>query len=157
MNALKEFLEASTIHSLTHISTSKFKVAKLLWFLIVLSCFSFAISLIHSSFSDWSLSPVATTITTQPIEKFKFPEISICPPRSLTSALKYDLVEVAKKTLSQRQKTRMQEKAKEIFSQESDLSFASSVLNMVNRKNIDQVFEGFVTAGGEPRRGGICG
>ena len=144
MESLKEFLETSTIHGLAHISTAKSKIAKVVWFSIVVFCFFYAIRLIHSSFSDWSLSPVATTITTQPIEKFNFPEISICPPRSLANALKYDLMKVSNKTLNQGQKTRMQEQAKELFGKEADASFASSVLNMVNKENVDQIFEGFV-------------
>ena len=138
MHTLKEFLETSSIHGLAHISTARSKIAKCAWFVIVVACFCYAISLIHSSFSEWTTSPIATSITTHPIEKFKFPEVSICPPRTFASALKYDLMQVANLTLTEPQKKNLQEKAKELFNKGADPSFASSIVN------IEQVFEGFM-------------
>ena len=39
MDALKEFLESSTIHGLVHISTARSKTVRVVWLAIVVACF----------------------------------------------------------------------------------------------------------------------
>ena len=48
MDIFKEFLESSTIHGLVYISTSKNKVLRGVWTVIVLSAFTIAFNLIRS-------------------------------------------------------------------------------------------------------------
>ena len=115
MENLKEYLETSTIHGVFYISTSKSHVAKAGWFMIVILGFGCAGYLIQSSFSDWADSPVSTTITPHPVADLPFPDVTICPPKGLNSALKYDLMMTAKMTLSQEKKDVMLKQATTLF------------------------------------------
>ena len=89
MEGVGTFLESSTIHGLTYISTTK-KYARLFWFLVVTSGFVGATLLIKESFDSWSESPVKTTIETIPISELKFPKVTVCPPRDTMTDLNYN-------------------------------------------------------------------
>ena len=80
MDGIKEFLETSTIHGLTYISSSKSPLTKVFWIAVVIGGFLTAGFFIESSFDTWSSSPVATTIETLPIGRAKFPAVNVCPP-----------------------------------------------------------------------------
>ena len=88
MDILREFLESSTIHGLAYIILHIYgkgnfisffsnplclfvqtKSAKILWFLVV--CFGFIAAgiLINKSYKDWHENPIATLITTHPIDE----------------------------------------------------------------------------------------
>ena len=84
LEAVKEFLEGSTIHGLVHISTAKSKIARVAWLGIVVACFAMAVSMITSSYKEWQESPVSTTITTHPITELEFSTVTVCPPRGQT-------------------------------------------------------------------------
>ena len=73
MEGVRTFLESSTIHGLTYISTTK-KYARILLILIVVAGFIGASLIIKESFVSWSESPVKTTIDTVPISDIKFPK-----------------------------------------------------------------------------------
>ena len=75
MDILQQFLDSSTIHGVSYISSSKSLVARCLWSLTVIGGFVTAGLVIQSSFSDWSRSPVATSITTHAIKQVSFPEV----------------------------------------------------------------------------------
>ena len=100
MDILKEFLESTTIHGLYYISTCKSWFAKAGWMVVVALGFASSTFLIHSSFADWAASPVATTITPHSVADLPFPNVTICPPKGLNGALKYDLMRLAKKNIS---------------------------------------------------------
>ena len=89
-----EFLENSTIHGLSHISTSKSLTARLAWVAIVVACFATAIYMITGSYTEWQESPVSTTITTHPITELDFPTVTVCPPRGSNTALNHLLEKV---------------------------------------------------------------
>ena len=72
MDSFKEFLESSTIHGLTYISSAPSKLSKLFWLLVVFVGFSLAFYLINSSYVDWQTSPIATSITTHPIYLYTY-------------------------------------------------------------------------------------
>ena len=91
MEGVRTFLESSTIHGLTYISTTR-RWARLVWSLIVIAGFTSAGYLIHSSFQSWAESPIKTTIETLPISELTFPKITVCPPRNTYTSLNYDLV-----------------------------------------------------------------
>ena len=91
MEILREFLESSTIHGLTYISTSKSRAGKVFWALVVIGGFCSASYLINNSYVEWSASPVATTIHTVPIEELPFPKVTVCPPKGSNTALNPDL------------------------------------------------------------------
>ena len=99
MDAGKEFLETSTVHGLSYISTSKKYAIKLLWVVIIVGGFGTAGNMMAKSFVAWSKYPVATTIATEPISKTKFPIINVCPPENTFTTLNYDLVQADSTTL----------------------------------------------------------
>ena len=101
MDTIKEFLESSTIHGLVYIATSKRKLGKIIWLLIVLIAFTVALRLIYNSYQEWDEDPVSTSISTHPIARLRFPNVTICPPKGYNTALNYDLMEGAKINLTE--------------------------------------------------------
>ena len=55
MDGVRTFLESSSIHGLTHISTSR-KFAKVFWITIVFGGFTFAGYMINNSIKSWESS-----------------------------------------------------------------------------------------------------
>ena len=91
MNDLRSFLESSTIHGLTYISTTR-KYVRLFWIFVVFIGFSVASFLIYQSFQSWEESPVKTTIETLPVEEITLPKVTVCPPKNTYTNLNYDLL-----------------------------------------------------------------
>ena len=91
MEVLREFSENSTIHGIAYISRTR-RFIRLIWTLTVLTGFVTAGFLIKQSLHDWEINPIATTITTAPIEQVTYPQIYVCPPRNTFTNLNYDLV-----------------------------------------------------------------
>ena len=56
MTSIRNFLEASTIHGLNYISTTK-KLEKVFWIIVVIAGFTGAGVLIYTSFQTWADSP----------------------------------------------------------------------------------------------------
>ena len=144
MENLKEFLESTTIHGLSYIATCRSKIGKVGWLLAVTLCFGCAGYLIQSAFSDWADSPVSTTITPHPVAHLPFPDVTICPPKGLNSALKYDLMMTANMTLNVSQTDKLMQGAKKAFGRNAAKTFAENMQSLVNKENLEKVFEGFI-------------
>ena len=99
MEGVRVFLESSTIHGLTYISTTQ-KCVRLFWFLVVVTGFVGAGYLIRESFASWSESPIKTTIETLPISDIKFPKVTVCPPKNTFTDFNYDLMITEKRTMT---------------------------------------------------------
>ena len=84
-------MQVSSIHGFGHIVATR-RYSRLFWILVVIFGFSVASYLINLSFSDWSESPISTTIETLPISKLKFPKVLVCPPKNTRTNLNYDLI-----------------------------------------------------------------
>ena len=91
MDNIKEFLETSTIHGLSYISTGR-KYTRCLWIAVVLAGFTGASFLIYESFNSWAQNPTTTTVETLPINQIKFPKVTVCPPKNTFTDLNYDLL-----------------------------------------------------------------
>ena len=91
MEDVRTFLESSTIHGLSYLSSTR-KYARLFWLCVILCGFSGACFLIYKSFHSWAESPVRTTVETLPISELKFPKVTVCPPRNTYTDLNYDLM-----------------------------------------------------------------
>ena len=89
MECIKEFLDTSTIHGLSHISTSKSLVVKLAWACMVIASFTVAAILIHNAFTSWEKSPVITSSGTLHISNVKFPKVTVCPPKDTNTGLNH--------------------------------------------------------------------
>ena len=66
---VRDFLEASTIHGLVHISTGKNVFIRCIWGMIVVACFSAGIYMIESAVQSWVDNPVVTSVDTKAIEQ----------------------------------------------------------------------------------------
>ena len=119
MDDFKLFLESSTVHGLTYISTTR-RFTRLFWVFVVLGGFSCALYLIHESFQSWTESPVSTTIETLPIKKIKFPKVTVCPPKNTYTDLNYDLIMAENITFSGKKRLQL---FKSALSKIDDLSY----------------------------------
>jgi len=127
MEGFKLFLESSTIHGLTYISTMR-RLTRLFWILVVLGGFSCALYLIHESFNSWADSPITTTIETLPIRKITFPKVTVCPPKDTYTDLNYDLILANDITLSDETRLKL---LKNALSKIDDISYMDK-LNMLH-------------------------
>ena len=99
MEGVRTFLEASSIHGLTYISTSR-KFAKVFWIIIVVGGFTLAGYMINNSFKSWSERPIKTTLETRPISEITLPKVTVCPPKNTYTDLNYDLLLAENVTLT---------------------------------------------------------
>ena len=141
MGTLKEFLESSTIHGLTYISSGPSKLAKAFWLLVVLSGFSLAIYLINDSYVDWQASPIATSITTHSISELDFPTITVCPPEGSNTALNYDLMKARNITLSDTQRHALLNLTRKMLFDQTSSEFVALARALTNEGNIEKLFE----------------
>ena len=140
MEGVRTFLESSTIHGLTYISTTR-KYARLFWILIILSGFIGASFLIKESFDSWSESPVKTTIETLPISDIKFPKVTVCPPKNTFTDLNYDLILTKNLTLTEEMKDEMFKYACEIF--EEDILTVNNVTKLDEKDRFYNWYVGY--------------
>ena len=91
MEHVKEFLDNSTIHGLSFISSTR-RWSRWFWILIVIGGFSGAGYIIYTSFYNWGQSPITTTIETLPISELTLPNVTVCPPENSLLNMNYDIV-----------------------------------------------------------------
>ena len=139
MDALKEFLESSTIHGIGYISTAPSKASKTLWFVIVLTGFVTAFCLINNSYVSWEESPVLTSISTHPISQLKFPNITICPPEGSNTALNYDLMRSQNVTLSEQDRKELIDWMSKMLLELPSIEYVKKAKEMVNEGNIESI------------------
>ena len=125
---MKEFLENSTIHGLSYISTTK-RFSKLFWIVIVLSGFFGASILINSSFQEWKESPIKTIIETFSIEKIEFPVVTVCPTKNTFTILNYDLLMANQTTSMNKENTKLLTKT--TVEKMQELEFISATSNLL--------------------------
>ena len=94
MEGVREFLESSTIHGLTYISTTRGSL-KVIWIVIVISGFFTAGLFINNAFLDWEKSPIDTSIETFPISDAYFPNVVVCPPKEEFSLILRSIFPIA--------------------------------------------------------------
>ena len=99
----KVFLESSTIHGLAYIAGTE-KLIRLFWIFVVCVGFYGAGILIHQSFQSWAENPIVTSIETLPIEKVRFPKVTVCPPKNTYTNLNNDLTDAGKREISFQEK-----------------------------------------------------
>ena len=121
MDILREFLESRTT-----------SIRKRLVVMMTIGITSSAV-FVHSSFSVWSESPVATTITPYSAADLPFlPKDTIDLTKSIKKALKYDLMKLTKQGLSVNM-------ASQTFNSEGGQSLA----NLIGKRRIENTYRGF--------------
>ena len=136
MEGVKEFLESSTIHGLSYISTTR-KLIKLFWVLVVIGGFSVAGWLIFQSFETWDESPITTTVETYPIREITFPKVTVCPPINTHTDLNYDLIKTENKTIKQDIRDELTNYAVSLL---NDYLFEGVMNNMSRLQESDQYY-----------------
>ena len=116
-----------------------------MWFCVVCLGFIGAGILIGKSYHEWKQSPIATSITTHPIDDLDFPVVTVCPPKDSNTALYHDLVKAGNGTLSDKERKILKESANEIFRTSTHKMYALEMLATSNIKNLDQVYQGYHT------------
>ena len=100
-------------------------------------------TLIGNSYKEWQEHPIATSITTHPIDNLDFPIVTICPPKDSNTALYHDLVKVGNGSLSEKDKKTLKEAAYEIFIRQSHKEHVARMLPISYMGNMGQVLQGF--------------
>ena len=98
--------------------------------------------LIGKSYKEWQDNPIATTITTHPIDDLEFPQVTICPLKDSKTALYHDLVKAGNGILSEENRKTLRKAAYEIFIEQPHKGYAKTMLALSNKGNVDQVFQG---------------
>ena len=88
-------------------------------------------------------NPIATSITTHPIDDLDFPVVSICPPKDSSTALYHDLVKAGNKTLSDKDRDALKEAAYAIFMEESHKDYVKAMLATSSPENMIQLYQGY--------------
>ena len=158
MHIVKEFLESSTIHGLIYISSagvssqlmfllsivsSQTKSAKIVWLLVVCLGFIGAGILIGKSYIEWQENPIATSITTRPIDDLEFPKVTVCPPKDSNTALYHDLVKAGNRSLSDDERKTLRRASHQIFTEQAHKQYVKKMSALSQMGNILQVFQGF--------------
>ena len=117
MEGFRIFLESSTIHGLSYISSSH-KYARFFWLLVVALGFTGCGLLINESVKFWKESPVKTGIETFQINKIKLPNLTVCPPKNTFTDLNYDLLMFDNSKLPMEQRDKIFKNAVEIIETE---------------------------------------
>ena len=131
MEGVRTFLESSTIHGLTYISTTR-KYARIFWILVVIAGFLGASLLIKESFDSWSESPIKTTVETLPISEITFPKVTVCPPKNTFTDLNYDLMMTENVTLTKEMTDEMFKYAVDVINEDS---FSENDLTKLHEKD----------------------
>ena len=97
LHLLKNYLESSTIHGLTYISTTS-KYVRVFWIMFIIAGFTAAGAIIYQSFETWADTPISTTTETRSIREITFPKVTVCPPKGTYTSLNFDLKNVENRT-----------------------------------------------------------
>ena len=142
MEALKTYLETSTIHGLTYIGSSKSYVVRLLWTIVVASSFTVAVVLIRHSFSSWEESPYISTTTTLSIASVVFPKVTVCPPDGTNTILNYDIENSKKIILNETFRNSLIEIAKVTITKRYHRKFVKDVKSFTSAPHIIDMYNG---------------
>ena len=99
--------------------------------------------LIGKSYLEWQKNPIATSITTQPIDDLDFPIVTVCPPKGSNTAHYHDLVKAGNETISEEHRKTLKDSAYQIFMKDSHQLYITEMLATANMGNMDQILQGF--------------
>ena len=114
-----------------------------MWALVVCLGFIGAGILIGKSYKEWQEKPIATSITTHPIDDLDFPNVTICPPKDSNTALYHDLVKAGNGLLSDENRKTFRKAAHVIFMEQIHKEYVKRMSATSHMGNLDQVLQGF--------------
>ena len=115
-------------------------MGKLFWLLTVFLGFLAAGYFINDAYHNSLINPVATSISTHPVEDLQFPMVTICPPKGANTALNYDLMKADNNSMTEKKRYQLMQNVIEIFIEQTHEDF---VKNLMAVSDIKQIFEGF--------------
>ena len=142
MENMKLFLETSSIHGLTFISTTR-NNWRLFWILVVIFGFIGASVMIYQSFQAWDESPVTTTIETLPIEKIAFPKVTVCPPKNTYTDLNYDLIRTESVDLEHETRVELTNLAMNLLQNHSHVEILKNLSKMEEKDRYFNWYNGY--------------
>ena len=102
-----EYADVATIHGIYYIfEAGRLIFERIFWIIVVILALAFAIGLSVSAYKNWKANPVLTSVGTTgyPIEKIKFPSITICPQGSANQIIDAALFKQFERYLIQKNK-----------------------------------------------------
>ena len=77
LHSFGEYCDSTSIHGLAYLKSSQTFIEKLLWALIIITCFTLAGLLIFAHFKDSDENPILTNIETISVQELPFPAVTI--------------------------------------------------------------------------------
>ena len=74
----QKYAENNSVGGLLYVLTSKSKIRRLIWLIIIVVCVAISLYLVRNSFSKLLNPPTSTTITNDPNLSLDFPAVTIC-------------------------------------------------------------------------------
>ena len=142
MDIFRDYLERSSVHGFSYISTEKSWIAKLLWSVVVICGFCLAGTMIGQSYFNWNKSPISSTLTTHPISELQLPAITVCPPEGSNTALNVDLMRV-NESFTEEKKNRLYADAKQMFVRRYQNKYQENLFDLTEKNNLEQIYEGY--------------
>ena len=75
---LQKYAENNSVGGLLYVLSSKSKIRRLIWLIIILVCVAISLYLVRNTFSKLLNPPTSTTITNEPNLSLEFPAVTIC-------------------------------------------------------------------------------
>jgi acid-sensing ion channel 5 len=75
---LQKYAENNSVGGLSYVLSSKSKIRRLIWLIIILVCVAISLYLVRNTFSKLLDPPTSTTITNEPNLNLEFPAVTIC-------------------------------------------------------------------------------
>ena len=123
-----EYADVATTHGIYYIfETGRLLFERIFWIIVVILALTFAIGLSVSAYDNWKTNPVLTSVGTTgyPIEKIKFPSITICPQGSANQIIDAALFKQFERYLEQKNKDILELSEQEIKNE--GIAFLSTV------------------------------
>ena len=130
METVTTYLESGSINGLNHIAATK-KWAQLFWILVVNGGFIISTFLIVEMYISWGDNPIRTNIDTLPVSEFKFPKVTVCPPRGTFTDLNYDIKRAEGKNMTLKEREELNNYARDTVER---ISFMEN-LNQLQEKD----------------------
>ena len=77
VNRVTEYLESTTIHGFSYLTSGRHVCERVVWLIIIGTCFTLAALLIHQSIEEANQNPVMTNVESIPLQDIPFPAITI--------------------------------------------------------------------------------
>ena len=129
------------MHGLNHITANN-RLVKVAWIGIVLSGFCISGVFIWNSVDNWHKNPVATTISTHPIDQVTLPTIYVCPPKNTYTNLNHDLVNIFNTTLTNDQEASLIYFIDELVYQEEQGNAMREIDSLVEEHKFSNWYKG---------------